>query len=83
VKITDTKQLKKGLWASGCCYRDLYQIATDDQIQIIIEDWDEGISHDVWETKREALLDIRKEFDDPRDLASIDSMIAHIDEGSI
>jgi len=56
----------------------LYQIETQEQIDIIIDDWDEGISHDVYYTKRQALSEIRKRWDDPAEIAMIDEMLNNL-----
>jgi uncharacterized protein YbaR (Trm112 family) len=68
-------EIKIGMWACPCCHRDLYQIQTEEEINTIIEDWDEGISHDVYDSKKEALLDIRKGFTDIKTLNVIDKII--------
>ena len=75
MQIKDITQVKIGMWASQCCQCDLHQISTDAEIETILEDWDEGISYDVWETKREALLDIREGFNDKKELLIIDKML--------
>jgi len=80
MKIKNPKQIKIGLWASQCCHCDLHQISTDTEIETILEDWDDGVDYDVWETKREALLEIRKGFDDKKELLIIDKMLADIKE---
>jgi hypothetical protein len=64
-----------GMWATQCCHRDLYQIESQDQIDIILDDWDEGISHDVYFSKKEALIEIRKRWDDPNEIAMINKML--------
>ena len=74
-RVTNPAELKIGMWASPCCHRDLYQIKSQDEIDTIIDDWDEGISHEVYRSKKEALLDIRKGFDDPGELKVIDEML--------
>jgi len=33
-------EIKIGMWATNCCHRDLYQIETQEQIDIIMDDWD-------------------------------------------
>jgi len=71
-------EIKIGMWATNCCHRDLYQIETQEQIDIIIDDWDEGISHDVYYTKRQALSEIRKRWDDPAEIAMIDEMLNNL-----
>ena len=78
MKIKDPTQVKIGLWTSQCCHCDLHQIVTGTEIETIIEDWDQGISYDVWETKREALIDIRKGFNDIKELHLIDKMLGEI-----
>jgi len=60
--IKDKAQIKTGMWASQSCHRDLYQISTPEQIEVIINDWEEGISHDVYDNRKDALVDIRKSF---------------------
>ena len=80
MRIKEPILVKIGMWATQCCHRDLYQISTDTEIENILEDWDDGVSHDVWETKREALLDIRKGFDGKEELLFIDKMLADTKE---
>ena len=68
------------MWVTSCCHRDLYQIESKDQIDEIFDDWDEGISHDVWRTKKEALLDIREGWDEPDEITMIDEMLKDLRE---
>ena len=75
MQIKDITQVKIGMWASQCCHCDLHQISADAEIETILEDWDEGIDYDVWPTRREALLDIRKGFEDKKELLLIDKML--------
>ena len=79
-KITNTSELKLGLWASQCCHCDLHEIKTEEEIAEIIGDWEEGISYDVYNSKKEALLDIRKGFGDLKTLNEIDKMIGEDNE---
>ena len=67
--------IKIGMWATNCCHRDLYQIENEDQMETIVDDWNDGISHDVYRTKKEALQEIRKGWDDPYEIAMIDEML--------
>jgi len=69
------KPPKIGMWATRCCHRDLYRIETKEQIDIILEDWNEGVSHDVYPTRKQALLTIRAGWDDPGEIAMIDEML--------
>jgi len=80
MKIKDPTQVKIDMWASQCCHCDLHQISTDTEIEIILEDWDDGVDYGVWGTKKEALLDIRKGFRDKKELFLIDKMLADIEE---
>jgi hypothetical protein len=73
--ITNPDEIQIGMWATSCCHRDLYQIKTQKEIDTIIDDWDEGISHDVYHTQKEALIEIRKGWDDPNEIAMIDEML--------
>lgn len=80
-EVHNTPQI--GMWATQCCYRDLYQIESQDQIDTILGDWDEGISHDVYFSKKEALLEIRKQWDDPGEIAMIDEMLEELNDVTI
>ena len=75
-KITKTNELKIGLWATQCCHRDLHEITEEDEITEIIDDWDEGISYDVYTSRKEALLDIRKCFSPGLERDMIDIMLS-------
>lgn len=77
-KIINRDDIKIGMWATSCCHRDLYEITSEDQIGEIIDDWDEGVSHDVYRTKKEALLEIRKGWDEPREIEIIDKMLKEL-----
>ena len=74
-RVTKRSEVLVGMWATSCCHRDLYQIESQDQIDLIFDDWDAGVSHDVWRTKKEALLDIREGWDEPDEIAMIDEML--------
>lgn len=78
MKITERAQLKIGQWATTCCHQDLYQIKTQDQIEEVVDDWDDedGFDTEVWETKLEALTEIRGRWSEPGPIAEIDRMIA-------
>ena len=73
--LTPPKNIQIGQWATRCCHRDLYEIQNQSQIEQIIEDWDEGISHDVYLSKREALLYIKSCWGDSTERAYIDKML--------
>lgn len=73
MKVTKPEDLKMGKWHTRCCQRELEEIRTQEDIDQIIDDWDDtGIrSHEVWETKLEALQEIvtrykTPEFDEER-----------------
>lgn len=77
-KITQQSDIKIGMWATQCCHYDLYEIKSDEQINQIVEDWDEGLSHDVYKTKKDALLDIRRGWNDQCEIAKIDKMLKNL-----
>jgi len=70
------EELRIGMWATHCCHRDLYQIKTNEEIEYIIESWEDVPEVEVWPTKRDALLCIRGRFKDSSDeIAMIDDML--------
>ena len=79
-RITKRSEVLVGMWATSCCHLDLYQIESQDQIDLIFDNWEEGVSHDVWRTKKEALLDIREGWDEPDEIAMIDEMLKDLRE---
>ena len=79
-RITEPNQIKMGMWATQCCHRDLYRIESQEQIDLILEDWDEDISHEVYLTKKDALLSIREGWDDPDEIKMIDIMLKELGE---
>ena len=63
MRITKPEDIKIGQWRSMCCHEDLRQIEDQEEVDWIIDFWDEigGISSpSVWDTKKNALLDMRK-----------------------
>jgi hypothetical protein len=59
--------LRIGAWATMCCYIDLYQITTGEDVAEIREDfmepdYRERCGYTVWPTLRDALLDMRPDF---------------------
>jgi hypothetical protein len=76
--VSHPNEIKIGMWATSCCHRDLYEIKTQDEINTIIDDWEEGISHDVYRNKKEALIEIRKGWDDPSEIKIIDNMLENL-----
>lgn len=86
MKITKQEDLKIGQWSSDCCERDLREIKSQEDIEDIIEMWDDigTDSVDVWESKKEALLDIRSTHSPTHEygkhaISVIDEMIAQIE----
>ena len=60
-KIKNKHELKIGQWYSRCCHEDLYEIKTQEDIDDIIDDWDEfGIQFcNVFKNRIDALFYIR------------------------
>lgn len=77
--IKNHKKIKIGMWATSCCHRDLYQISSTEEIERIIDDWDEGISHEVWLSERDALLEIKMWTDDVHEISYIDQRLKDLE----
>jgi hypothetical protein len=60
MSITNPDKIKIGMYATFCCHLDLYEIKNQDQIERILDDWDENISHEVFPTKHIALKELKK-----------------------
>jgi len=75
-QIKDPQRVTIGMWASQSCHTDLHQIKSQDEIETILSDWDDGVDYDVWKTKKEALEEIKISFrHDPEELAIIHQMM--------
>lgn len=55
---------KVGWWACSCCYLDLEQIKTEEQLRKFLEDLNGNGNPTIrlWPTRTEALIDIREAF---------------------
>lgn len=71
--LTDAKI---GRWYSICCHCDLRDVADESDIEWIKAQRGYGCNVSVWETRREALLEIREGTQDAASLAEIDTMLA-------
>jgi hypothetical protein len=58
-RITNPIELKIGHWYTFCCERDLTQIASEEELEEVRNDLLEDGMNKVWETKEEALLEIK------------------------
>ncbi len=81
MKITNPQDVKIGHWYTLCCHMDLAIIETQSNLDNVLHeflDFKDPIV-EVWETQREALLEIRVGWGDyPNIQAEIDEMIASI-----
>ena len=71
---------KIGHWHSICCHCDLLEIADERDTEWIKAQRSYGINVSVWETQREALLEIRAGTLSATSLAEIDGMLTDLGE---
>lgn len=81
-RITRPEDVKLGQWYTMCCHLDLYEVEDDDDVQFIRDDMLEEDEREklgvmAWETRREALLDLR-EFSGEEGEAEIDALLAQL-----
>jgi len=82
MKINDSKNVKIGCWWTTCCHLDLCEIKTQVELDDFLEwsaSWFENKEPphiEVWETQREALLEIRTRWHDLDTIAEIDAILA-------
>lgn len=77
MKLVDASQLVIGHWATICCHLDLVQIESQDDIDYFSSFIDDEISAEIWQTRKEALIEIRSHFNP--DIGLNDEAIAEID----
>jgi len=80
MKILNPENIKISQWGTICCERELEPILNQEDINFIIGMWDDTgkSSYEVWETKKEALLDIKSRHNLSDDYGKI--AIMDIDE---
>jgi deoxyribodipyrimidine photolyase len=71
-------QAKVGHWYSICCWRDLYQIADQEQLAYLLkEEVEEPCGLMIWATQREALEDLK--YGETLDgIAAIDQLLSEL-----
>ena len=74
LEIKTKEDIKPGYWYSRCCHHDLYVVEEDD-VEPLYDDFIDGFPPDIWETKLDALHEIRERWDDEDELKMIDEMI--------
>ena len=71
---------KIGHWRSICCHCDLLEIADESDIEWVEAQRSYNLTVNVWQTQREALLEIRAGTQDVASLAEIGEMLAGLGE---
>lgn len=83
MKITNPADVQINHWYTYCCHLDLYPITEVElkDIQNQLSDDDAELIPEVWATKREALLEIRRRWIKSNEfisVAEIDDMLSEI-----
>ena len=73
------EDVKLGMWYSICCHKDLYKIKNESDMKEVQDMVGEYDTLEIWDTEKEALLDIRKTWGDSKEeLAEIDERLAKL-----
>lgn len=86
MKIENPDNIKINHWYTYCCHLDLYPIETqneleDIQSQLSSEDYE--LCPEIWETQKEALLEIRERWQRsgyPKAVSEIDEILSKISQ---
>lgn len=88
MKVTKSDDLAIGKWVTKCCELDLTQIENEQELSDFLEyiEFSEPpFLLEVWDTKREALLEIRARYrpdiaDNNDAISGIDAMLVNMEE---
>lgn len=78
IKDKGAEAIRIGMWFTSCCERDLKRIETQEEINEIIENYEEADLSEIWDMEMEALLSIKQghgEITDPKEIEYWDRLI--------
>lgn len=75
MKITKPEDIKIGQFFTCCCHLDLAEIETKEDVLSLVEDMGDDQDYEIWDTKKNALLDIREGWNTPEEINEIDEML--------
>lgn len=85
MKLTDPSLAQMGMWVTMCCHLELHQLRAEQELGDVreyIEGWVEGgggpMPYYGWATEEEALLELRKRWDDVEVRSEIDDRLAKL-----